>query len=98
MAATRYTPADGHFATFRWLDYTEDDDKWWLAAYDFLFTFCSNQGSISSGFRHFGDVIFFRLKDVSGDNIATMSGGFDFQHCVSYQRSIVTIPLKRTAF
>jgi len=39
-------PADGHFGPFRWIGDTDDNGKW-QAAYDFLFTFSSDHGSIS---------------------------------------------------
>jgi len=48
-----YVPHRWPFMSFPvWVGYTDDHDK---AAYDFLFTFNSNRGSISFAFRHMDD-------------------------------------------
>jgi len=54
---------------------TTANDK---TANDFLFTFSSNHGSVSLGFRDTGDVKgnFFGVKGT----LATMTGGLDFHH------------------
>ena len=35
---------------------------------------------------------------MSSDHMATLTGGFDFEHAASYQSSTATIALRRTIF
>jgi len=84
MMVKRYALADGHFCPFRWLDSTDDHAKKRQAAYDFLFTFSINHGSVSLGFRDIDD-IFFGLKYIChlfDGRITTLTCRFHLQHLV----------------
>jgi len=72
------------YARHRWRRWYFLAIKWhskWQAAYDFLFTFSSNHGSIWLHFRDTDNMSFFVLKDIlaiSDGHIATLISSMGF--------------------
>jgi len=93
-------PADGHFGPFRWLDDPNEHGKWY-AAYDFLFTFSSNHGSISLNFRDIADVSFSASRTFWPLPVAARPRwpmDSSFSTGLPIRVLLVTVALKRTVF